>query len=167
MKVRCRRPFGLFRPPITLIASHPRNVTAYFFAGTMEELYGRPQRAEDGYRKALQVKPDLGAAANTLAYLMLENRESTDEALYLARIARQRMPDSPSTADTLAWAYYQKAHYDMAASTARSRAEGAQQCHVPVPYWNLSEAEEYGSREKTLAAYSTNQSKFSRCRRDS
>ena len=91
----------------------------------MEELYGRPQRAEDGYLKALQVKPDLGAAANTLAYLMLENRESTDEALYLARIARQRMPDSPSTADTLAWAYYQKAHYDMAASTARSRAEGA------------------------------------------
>jgi len=100
----------------------------------MEELSGRPQRAEDAYRKALQVKPDLGAAANNLAYLMLENRESTDEALYLARIARQRMPDSPSAGDTLAWAYYQKAHYDMAASTARSRAEGAQQCHVPVPY---------------------------------
>ena len=97
------------------IDTNPRNVTTYFFAGTMEELRGKPQRAEDAYRRALQVDPNYGPAANNLAYLMLANRESADEALILARIARQKMPDSASAADTLAWAYYQKGLYPLAA----------------------------------------------------
>ena len=80
----------------------------------MEELYERPQRAEDGYRKALQVQPNNGPAANNLAYLMLQNGQNIDEALTLAQIARQKMPDSPSAADTLAWIYYRKGVYGMA-----------------------------------------------------
>jgi tetratricopeptide (TPR) repeat protein len=96
------------------IDANPRNATTYFFAGTMEELRGRPQRAEDAYRRALQVDPNYGPAANNLAYLMLENKESTDEALILARIARQKLPDSPSAADTLAWIYYKKGLYAVA-----------------------------------------------------
>lgn len=96
------------------IDDNPRNVTAYFFAGTMEELRGRPQKAEDVYRKALQVEPNYGPAANNLAYLMLENKENTDVALSLAQIARQKMPDSPNAADTLAWVYYQKGIYGVA-----------------------------------------------------
>lgn len=58
------------------IDDNPKNVTAYFFAGTMEELRGRSQKAEDLYRQALQVDPTYGPAANNLAYLMLENGES-------------------------------------------------------------------------------------------
>ena len=46
---------------------------------------------------------------------MLEHQESSDVALSLAQIARQKMPDSPSAADTLAWAYYQKGLYGYAA----------------------------------------------------
>ena len=97
------------------IDDNPRNVTAYFFAGTMEELHGRPQKAEDLYRKALQVEPNYAPAANNLAYLMLENKENTDVALSLAQVARQKMPDSPNAADTLAWIYYQKGIYGLAA----------------------------------------------------
>jgi tetratricopeptide (TPR) repeat protein len=96
------------------IDNNPRNVTAYFFAGTLEELRGRRQEAEDVYRKALQVDPNYGPAANNLAYLMLENGKNPEEALSLARLARQKMPNSPSAADTLAWAYYQKGLYDLA-----------------------------------------------------
>jgi len=96
------------------IDDNPKNVTAYFFAGTMEELRGRPQKAEEVYRKALQVDPNYGPAANNLAYLMLENGESIEIALSLARIARQKMPDSASAADTLAWAYYEHGLYDVA-----------------------------------------------------
>jgi tetratricopeptide (TPR) repeat protein len=113
------------RTAYQLIASHPRNVTAYFFAGTMEELSGRPQRAEDVYRKALEVEPNYGPAANNLAYLMLENRESIDDVLHLARIARQKMPDSPSAADTLAWAYYQKGLYGVAADLLQEAVQKA------------------------------------------
>ena len=98
---------------------NPRNVTAYFFAGNVEEMRGRRQQAEDVYRKALQVDPNYGPAANNLAYLMLENGESKEEALSLARLARQKMPDSPSAADTLAWAYYQKGLCDLATDLLR------------------------------------------------
>ncbi len=97
------------------IADNPKKVDTYFFAGTMEELSGRPQRAEEVYRKALQIDPSYAPAANNLAYLMLENGENNDVALSLAQKARQKMPDSISAADTLAWAYYQKGLYDFAA----------------------------------------------------
>ncbi|MDR3414273.1 MAG: CDC27 family protein, partial [Formivibrio sp.] len=40
------------------------------------------------------------------AYRMLQKGESQDVALTLAQTARQSLPDSPNTADTLAWAYY-------------------------------------------------------------
>jgi len=108
-----------------LIENNPKNVTAYFFAGTMEELRGRPQRAEEVYRKALQVESNYGPAANNLAYLMLQNSESADQALNLARIARQKMPDSPSAADTLAWAYYQKGVYGIAADLLQEALQKA------------------------------------------
>jgi len=107
------------------IDKNPRNVTAYFFAGTMEELRGRPQRAEEVYRKALQVDSNYGPAANNLAYLMMENGESLDQALSLARIARQKMPNSPSAADTLAWVYYKKGLYEVAADLLQQAVQKA------------------------------------------
>ncbi len=97
------------------ISDSPKRVDAYFFAGTMEELSGRPQKAEEVYRKALQVDSSYAPAANNLAYLMLENGEDINVAISLAQLARQKMPDSPGAADTLAWAYYQKGLYDSAA----------------------------------------------------
>ena len=121
------------------IDSNPNNVTAYFFAGTMEELRGRPQRAEEVYRKALHVEPNYGPAANNLAYLMLENGESIDQALSLARIARQKMPDSPSAADTLAWVYYQKGLLGVAADLLQEAVRKAPdnatyQYHIGMVY---------------------------------
>jgi tetratricopeptide (TPR) repeat protein len=81
----------------------------------MEQLAGNSQQAEEQYRKALQVQPNYGPAANNLAYLMIENHQDLDAALSLAQIAHQKMPDSPSAADTLGWVYYQKGLYSMAA----------------------------------------------------
>lgn len=107
------------------IEQNPRNVSAYFFAGTLEELNGRPRKAEEAYRKALQFSPNYGPAANNLAYLMLENGENADEALSLAQIARQKMPESPNAADTLAWIYYQKGVYGMAAGLLQEALQKA------------------------------------------
>lgn len=98
------------------IKANPTNVVAYYFAGTMEEMRGNPQQAKKAYRGALQVDPDYAPAANNLAYLLLQSGENTDEALSLAQLARQEMPDSPSAADTLAWAYYEKGIYGGAAN---------------------------------------------------
>jgi cellulose synthase operon protein C len=45
---------------------------------------------------------------------MLQNGENADVALTLAQTARRGMPNSPTTADTLAWAYYHKGAYAFA-----------------------------------------------------
>jgi Tfp pilus assembly protein PilF len=45
---------------------------------------------------------------------MLLDGETSDVALTLAQTARQGMPNSPNTADTLAWAYYYNGTYQFA-----------------------------------------------------
>jgi Tfp pilus assembly protein PilF len=45
---------------------------------------------------------------------MLQNGENVDVALTLAQTARRGMPNSPTSADTLAWAYYYKGTYSFA-----------------------------------------------------
>jgi tetratricopeptide (TPR) repeat protein len=61
-----------------------------------------------------ELKPQQPIAANNLAYRMLVSGQNVDVALSLAQTARRGMPDSPSTADTLAWAYYNKGTYGFA-----------------------------------------------------
>jgi cellulose synthase operon protein C len=102
-----------------LVARSPQDVHSYFFAGTMEELVGRTQKAGELYRKALQMEPNYAPAANNLAYLMVQRGEDLDSALSRAQIARQKMPDSASAADTLAWVYYHKGLYGFAADLLR------------------------------------------------
>ncbi len=93
---------------------HPGNAGAMAILGTLEDSAGDKKKAEDYYKKALQFKPDQPMAANNLAYLMLTNGENVDVALTLAQTARRGMPDSPNSADTLAWAYYYKGTYGYA-----------------------------------------------------
>ena len=97
------------------VGSNPGIPIPCFFVGTLEEMLGRTQKAEEMYRKALDLDPNYAPAANNLAYLMLQNRENLDSALELARRAQKNMPDSASAADTLAWGYYQKGLYGFAA----------------------------------------------------
>jgi len=82
----------------------------------LEESRGNKQKAEDYYNKALQIKPDYYVAANNLAYMMIQNGENLDVALSLAQTARRVKPKLATTADTLAWAYYQKGTYTFARS---------------------------------------------------
>jgi tetratricopeptide (TPR) repeat protein len=94
--------------------AHPGNAGSLAILGMLEESLGDTRKAEDYYRKSLQIKPEQPIASNNLAYLMLENGENVDVALTLAQTARRVMPDSPNTADTLAWAYYYKGTYGFA-----------------------------------------------------
>jgi tetratricopeptide (TPR) repeat protein len=102
-----------------LVARSPQDAHSYFFAGTMEELIGRTEKAQELYRKALQIEPNYAPAANNLAYLMVQRGEDLDSALSLAQLARQKMPDSASAADTLAWVYYHQGLYGFAADLLR------------------------------------------------
>jgi tetratricopeptide (TPR) repeat protein len=91
----------------------------------MEELVGRAQKAEELYRKALQIAPHCAPAANNLAYLMVQNGEDLESALSLAQLARQKMPNSAGTADTLAWVYHHQELYGFAADLLREASQAA------------------------------------------
>jgi tetratricopeptide (TPR) repeat protein len=93
--------------------AHPGNAGALAILGTMTEVSGDKQKAEEYYKKALQIQPKQPIAANNLAYMMLQNGENVDVALSLAQTARQGMQNT-SSADTLAWAYYTKGTYGFA-----------------------------------------------------
>jgi tetratricopeptide (TPR) repeat protein len=96
------------------LKAHPNNPGVLAILGMLEESQGDKQKAEDYYKKALEVQPDQPVAANNLAYLMLQNGGNVDVALTLAQTARRGMPNSPNSADTLAWAYYNKGTYGFA-----------------------------------------------------
>src|SRR5439155_16594776 len=96
------------------LQKHPRDASAVAFIGTLEESRGNLAVAESYYRKALEIQPTNPIAANNLAYLMLQQGGNIDVALTAAQTARQALPDSPNTADTLAWAYYHKGIYALA-----------------------------------------------------
>jgi tetratricopeptide (TPR) repeat protein len=96
------------------LAAHPNDAAVLAILGTLEEAVGDMGKAEADYRKALAIQPKQPVAANNLAYRMLMNGENVDVALTLAQTARQAMPNSPDTADTLAWAYYYKGAYGFA-----------------------------------------------------
>lgn len=106
----------------TWIGAHPNDARAFAVLGTLEEAQADPNAAEDDYKKALAIQPDQPAAANNLAYLMMQRGQDIDVALSLAETAHRGMPNSPDTADTLAWAYYNKGTY----GSARDLLEGAE-----------------------------------------
>ena len=127
-----------------LIQQNPQNVQGYVLAGDLENSRNNFQKAQDLYQKALQIQPDYAPAANDLAYLMLERGGNTDVALSLAQTARRAMPDSPMTADTLAWAYYYKGTYEFARDLLEDAAKADPgnatiQYHLGMVYRKLSD----------------------------
>ena len=129
------------------INAHPRDAMAVALVATLEESQGNIGDAENLYRKALQIQEHQPLAANNLAYLMLERGENVDVALTLAQIARQNLPDSPDTADTLAWAYYYKGVYgfarDLLEAALRNEPDNASfQYHLGMVYMRLNEPRE-------------------------
>jgi len=96
------------------LQANPRDIRIYVALGSLLETRNQWQEAEDLYKKALEIQPDYALAANNLAYLMLEHGGNVNVALSLAQLGRKGMPDSPNSADTLGWAYYQQGVYNAA-----------------------------------------------------
>jgi tetratricopeptide (TPR) repeat protein len=126
------------------LTAHPTDANATAILGTLEEASGNAQLAETDYKKCLQMQPQQPLASNNLAYLMLQNGGDTDVALSLAQTARQKLPNSPNTADTLAWAYYHKGAYQFARelleqSVKSGPPNAAMEYHLGMVYSKLND----------------------------
>jgi tetratricopeptide (TPR) repeat protein len=69
---------------------------------------GRRDEAKPLYEEILKVDPNNVVALNNLAYIKAERGEDLDNALTLARRARQQLPKDANVADTLGWIYIKK-----------------------------------------------------------
>jgi len=98
-----------------ILAADPSNFDANIQLATMHEIRGQNAEAMDLYKKVLALQPNNSRAANNLAWLMSQT-EGADlsEALRLAMLAKQNLPDDPNIADTLGWVYYKRASFPMA-----------------------------------------------------
>jgi tetratricopeptide (TPR) repeat protein len=126
------------------LGAHPNDAGAIAVLGTLEESRGDHAKAEAYYKKALQIQPKNAIASNNLAYLMLENGENVDVALSLAQTARQALPNSSNTADTLALAYYHKGTYGFARDLLEEAIktnpnDASMQYHLGMVYSKLSD----------------------------
>jgi len=92
----------------------PNEFRVYLSLGELNEAQKNWQQAEDYYQKALTMQPEDPLSSNNLAYLMLEHGGSVNVALNLAQTARKGLPNQPSSADTLGWAYYHNGAYSVA-----------------------------------------------------
>jgi tetratricopeptide (TPR) repeat protein len=82
--------------------------------GIIYDTQKRYDKSEAHYRSALEVSPEFAAAANNLAFILADQDKDIDEALRLARMAKEKLPDSPYVMDTLGWVYYKKGLYGLA-----------------------------------------------------
>lgn len=79
--------------------------------GTIYEMEKDYARAEDHYRKALEINPEFAAAANNLAAHLAERTDKYDEALKYANMAKGHFSEDPFIMDTLGFVYYKKELY--------------------------------------------------------
>jgi len=93
---------------------NPKETMFYVLAGDIYENKRDWGQAKQMYQKALALQPDDPVASNNLAYVMLQQGGNVDVAFAMAQTARRQLPDNPSSADTLGWAFYQKHVYGSA-----------------------------------------------------
>lgn len=131
--------------------THPKDGTALFMLGLLEDQKGDQAKAIENYKKVLQLNTSesnttQAMAANNLAYLMIQGGTSSsadgDMALTYAQTARAGLPNSPDTADTLAWVYFYKGRYLAArdlleGSLKQSPDNAAMHYHLGMTYSKL------------------------------
>jgi tetratricopeptide (TPR) repeat protein len=93
-----------------ILKLNPQDLQANVILGQMNQM-NNPEKAKTYYKEALKTNPKFPLAANNLAWMLAETGKDLDEALRLAKLARESDPDSTDVADTLAWVYYKKGSY--------------------------------------------------------
>jgi len=92
----------------------PDSVPANTMVGVLLERQGQLPEAETRYKQALKADPRAAVAANNLAWLYADSGRNLDEALQLAQVASEGLPDQAEVIDTLGWVYYRKELHSLA-----------------------------------------------------
>ena len=70
--------------------------------GALYDGQKKSDMAKQHYEEALRVNPEFAPAANNLAYILAESDQELDNALQLAKLAKEKLPEDPGVMDTVA-----------------------------------------------------------------
>jgi len=107
------------------IADHPRSILNYMMLVTQYEKEGNWEEAKRLCEKANEIDSTSPLVAAELAFLYLEHGGNVNTAVSLAQAAKQKLPDSPITADALGWAYYKLGSFGPAVAQLKESSEKA------------------------------------------
>ena len=96
------------------VQTSPKEVGFYLLAGAIYENKSDWEQARQMYQKVLAAQPENPVASNNMAYVMLQEGGNVDVAFQMAQTAHRLLPENPSSADTLGWAFYHKHIYTSA-----------------------------------------------------
>ena len=139
-----------------LLEVNPNQAQPHMLLGIIYEKQKRYDKSEAHYRSALEVNPGFAATANNLAFYLANQNKEIDEALRLARMAKEKLPNSPYVMDTLGWVYYKKGLYGSAIGEfsdclARIPETPAVIYHLGMAYYKNGDAQKAGVElEKAL-----------------
>jgi len=115
--------------------------------GIIYDSQSKPELSEKHYRAALEIDPLFAPAANNLAYILADSNRDLNDALKLARLAKEKLPDSPNVMDTLGWVYYKKKSYPTAVSLFKESTEKFKDSNPTVLY-HLAQAHDKNGDEE-------------------
>ncbi|MBI2817375.1 MAG: tetratricopeptide repeat protein [Acidobacteria bacterium] len=86
----------------------------HFLYGSIWERQKDYKRAEQEFRKALEIDPDNAMTLNYLGYMWADQGVNLDEAIKYIQRALEMEPNSAAYLDSLGWAYYKQNRLDLA-----------------------------------------------------
>jgi len=112
------------------IAADPGNLSNYLALEVVHEREQNWDEAKKLCERARQIDPASPVVAFRLANLYLNHGGDINMAVSLAQMAKQKMPQSPATSDTLGWAYYKLGSPEAAIGQLKESVEKAPQVAV-------------------------------------
>jgi tetratricopeptide (TPR) repeat protein len=132
-----------------LLKKHPDSLPGNMGLATLLETKGNYTEAKEKYKKVLLLQPNFSAAANNLAWLIASEKDGDlGEALRLAMLAKQAMPDEAHIADTLGYVHLKRQSFPLA--IAQFQQALANKPGDPLITYHLAQAQ-YGNGEKDQA----------------
>jgi tetratricopeptide (TPR) repeat protein len=106
------------------------NEMTWFLLGAIYERQKQFDKAEDEFKKVLNVNPKNAAALNYYGYMLADRGLRLDEAREMIQLALDQEPFSGAYLDSLGWVYYKQNKLDEAESTLHKAVE--RESHDPT-----------------------------------
>jgi len=107
----------------SLVKNSQERLFIYFLRGEFYDRQKMYDKAEEQFRKALEIDPQNAAVLNYLGYMLVDHDQKLQEALKMIRQAVLLEPQNYAYLDSLGWAYYKTGQYDLAEENIRKANE--------------------------------------------